>query len=114
MVLDHEAHDGGRARAAITALTRADEGRTLDLARGAALRVQLPEDPASGYRWILVELDSAVLAVTSFRHVAAGGGTRIIDLTVIGAGTTPLVLVLRRSWESSEAQAHFAIVVRVD
>jgi len=103
----------------LTTLTRADEGRTIDLARGAPLRVELPEDPASGYRWILAELDSAVLAVTRFRfiageHCVAGPGMRVIELCVIGAGTTPLVLVLRRGWNASGPQSHFAVVVRVD
>jgi inhibitor of cysteine peptidase len=100
-------------------LTRSDHGSTIDLTVGAVVRIELPENPTTGYRWALGALDAAVVAVEHDHYRAdtggvGAGGTRTIALIATGEGTTTVSAELRRSWEApDQAIDRFSVVVIV-
>ncbi len=81
-----------------------------EIARGQELVVTLASNPTTGYRWEIAEADKAILRQVGgaeFKSSASGnpplvgaGGTETFRFEPIGAGTTTLKLVYRRSWET--------------
>jgi inhibitor of cysteine peptidase len=112
-------------------LTQADDGRAIDLVVGAVVRIELPENPTTGYRWALGEIDDAVVALRGEHYrgpkagdgdgdsdgsgdLAGGGGLRVVELAAVGAGLTSVAAQLRRAWEPPDAAiARFAVVLAV-
>jgi inhibitor of cysteine peptidase len=101
-------------------ITEADHGKTVDLKKGDALTVELPENPTTGYRWSLDEHNPAALEAAaspafepSAPAVGAGGG-RTFHFLAKQAGEYPLGINLRRSWEKQAAPGKtFAVNVRI-
>jgi inhibitor of cysteine peptidase len=81
-----------------------------ELARGQELVVTLASNPTTGFRWEVAEADKAILRQlgnAEYKSSASGnpplvgaGGTETFRFESIGAGTTTLKLVYRRSWET--------------
>lgn len=100
-------------------LTRSDNGSTIGLTIAAVARIELPENPTTGYRWALGAFDTAVVAVEhDDYHANSGGagagGTRTIVLIATGEGTTTVSAELRRAWEAPEQVIdRFSVVVIV-
>jgi len=101
-------------------ITEADHGKTVDLKKGDALTIRLPENPTTGYRWSLDEHDASALEPTagpgfesSGSAVGAGGG-RTLSFLAKTPGEYSLALNLRRPWEKQVPPGKtFAVNVRI-
>jgi inhibitor of cysteine peptidase len=103
-----------------TILTEEDDGRTVWLAKGGLLTIQVQGNRTSGYRWEAKVGDATVLSETrppafSPSSSAPGaGGTYEFSFTAGGAGQARLTLAYRRSWEADVPPARtFEISVEV-
>jgi inhibitor of cysteine peptidase len=96
-----------------------DGGRTIELQRGDHLRVLLEGNPSTGYEWLRVDEDSAVLTSAgepTFKADATmpgspGMATLMFDAAAPGQAT--LTLHYRRSWEPDPPAETFTITVLV-
>ncbi len=101
------------------ALSRADAGTTVTLRVGEALRVTLPANPTTGYRWDVDAAESRVLGVRGAEHHVTSvraGAPGETEVAFVGAapGTTTVRGALRRPWEVAGAAADsfsFTVVV---
>lgn len=89
-------------------LTEADNDRTIDLRVGETVRVTLPENATTGYRWAIDRLDKEVIeAVGSEPHYAgnAVGSGGDVTFTFKGkkAGTGDIVLKYWRHFEGDSS-----------
>ena len=94
---------GGNQMATIT-LTQADSGTSIDVSPGDTIAISLAENPTTGYRWAIDDLDAQVVTLVSSSYATAGGGigaggTRTITLRAAQAGTAHPRLKLWREWE---------------
>ena len=81
-----------------------------EIVRGRELVITLASNPSTGYRWEVAEADKAVLhqvgdaefksSAPSNTQVVGAGGTETFRFESIGAGTTTLKMIYRRSWET--------------
>ncbi len=101
-------------------LTRADDGRTVELRRGDTVTVRLAENPTTGYQWVLEPAGDAVLALQGSDSVrpsdaaVGGAGERVFTFKAGKAGSATIRLELRRPWEGDAAVAErFAVTLRV-
>ncbi len=100
---------------------QAARGQTLGLTAGAKLTLTLPSNITTGYSWEVVEIDRSVLEQTAHAYVppegdrVGAGGVETWEFAARKAGTTPLRLEYRRSWEarSVEPADRFQITVNV-
>lgn len=83
-------------------MKEADSGRTLDLAVGQSVSLELADPGATGYRWKVESLDESVLSPQGTRtqpSVAVGGtGKATLTFQAKAPGTTRLKLKLWREW----------------
>src|SRR3954453_8757817 len=95
-----------------------DDGPTV-VSTGDRAIVRLAENPTSGYRWTVDEVDEGVLAPESSSFnpspasVPGAGGWRTFHFAARGAGTTTLRLATRRPGAPSTAGQTFTATVRV-
>lgn len=100
-------------------VTQADSGSVVTVQRGDTIRISLPANVTTGYRWILSRRpDPAVARLRSARYVPpartlpGAGGTQRYVLRGTGPGTTALRAVYRQV--GSEALGRrFAVRIRV-
>ena len=88
-------------------LTEADNGRTVALRVGETVRVTLPENATTGYRWAVDRLEGDVVeAVGSEPHYSAGavgaGGEVTFTFKATKAGPGALTL---KHWRHFEGDA---------
>ena len=93
-------------------------GRTIAVALGDRLELQLEENPTTGFRWNVEENKSGILVlecdVFTRTHdgVIGAGGMREFQFTVAKQGQTTLRASNRRSWESQKTpHATFELTV---
>lgn len=92
-------------------LTEADAGRTVEVAPGQAVQLRLPENPTTGYRWVLTMTPADCLAIASdgFERESAAapgaGGVRVLDIKAVTAPECGLALAYRRPWEKEAPAA---------
>lgn len=106
-------------------LTRADNGKSIELSRGQKLSIRLPENPTTGFRW---EIESAqvvtpqveVVTFESSSYAPAadggmgGGGERTLVFRVANPGTTRLQMKLWQPWEGNHSIVErYSLTVRV-
>lgn len=89
-------------------LTEADDGRTVELHVGDAVRVTLPENATTGYRWEVDHLDAGVVASEgSEPHYPGGaigaGGTVTFAFKAQKAGTGEVALKYWRRFEGDSS-----------
>ena len=98
-------------------LTEAEAGRTVQVAPDTLVRLRLPENPSTGYRWTMTMSPAACLRIGSdgFERpdgTAPGrGGMRVIAISAVTAPSCALTLAYRRPWES-ETPAESELVYR--
>jgi inhibitor of cysteine peptidase len=86
-------------------LSEADDGTSIEAVPGDALVVRLHENPTTGYRWALDELDgdAVTLGVDDFEASEGGGvgsgGRRVFTFSAVGPGSASIALKLWRRWE---------------
>jgi inhibitor of cysteine peptidase len=93
---------------------RANEG-TILLGPGQSIAIRLPENPTTGYQWIVesvgeLQLDSDTF-LPSDRGVGSGGSRRL-QLSAGRTGRSHIRLALKRSWDATGmAQERFSVDV---
>jgi inhibitor of cysteine peptidase len=106
-----------------------DEGKTLELARGAVLTVKLALSSGTGFSWVPAAADGGVLelegerasqtpastaAVSSASPMPGSARFDVYRFVARTPGTTTLALELRRPWEHDVPPARsFHVTVRV-
>lgn len=90
-------------------------GNTVILARGQALLIELPENPTTGYRWVMQPSSGLQLDEDTFAPGGSNigaGGLRRLRLSVTAPGTHQLILLQCREWEpASKCIARFDLMV---
>jgi inhibitor of cysteine peptidase len=95
----------GRPTMDTITLRKHDSGRRLMAPPNTQVVVQLPENPTTGYRWSVDQLDEAILAPGDSTYRAdsdgaiGGGGVHTFSFTARQPGATQLRLKLWREWE---------------
>ena len=107
--------------ACATVLTEADNGKTVRLDPQKEVIVALSSNPATGYRWEMVEQgeDAAVMVVANEFRPSAGsservgaGGVEHFRLRLRKSGRFTVTFVYRRSWEKEqEPERIFRIIL---
>jgi inhibitor of cysteine peptidase len=104
----------GQEKEALITFTKKDDGREYQFQTGQTFKVILPENPTTGYRWMVAEpagvvepVDEPVVLLrqkyTPERHGhahAGSGGVRTMIFQAKNKGPADLVLLLRRPWEA--------------
>ena len=101
-------------------VTQADQSKTIEVAKGDSVTIQLPENPATGYRWSLDQHDPTALEPgqkPSFQlssPAVGGGGDRTFTFVARAPGQSSVELNLRRAWEGEKlAQKNFRVNFRI-
>ena len=102
------------------ALTEADADKTVDVAAGDTVEIQLPENATAGYRWMLETIDKSVCEmIADERHgpdkiVPGAPGTHVWRLKAARAGNCRIAIAYRRPWQSDAPPARtFNLGLRV-
>jgi inhibitor of cysteine peptidase len=89
--------------------------REAEIAIGDTLKLALSENPTTGYRWRMPDVGAALRVLDDSYEAPSGapgsGGVRHWTLTVDKAGTIPLQLELKRSWQPEPAQTFTVTLV---
>jgi inhibitor of cysteine peptidase len=86
------------------AIGAAHSGTLVQASVGDTLRLEIGENPTTGFRWQRDDQDE-LLESSGDRFAppegsaAGAGGTRILSFRAVGAGRTRLELSMRQAWE---------------
>ena len=99
-------------------ITQGFNGGAISVKKGDTLKLELPENPTTGYRWAVGPQDTKVLALTGDEYEGAGGavgggGLRIFRFSAKGSGRTSLQCRLSRSWQAGPARGLFSVHIDV-
>jgi inhibitor of cysteine peptidase len=100
-------------------LTQADKGKSFEAHQDDVIIVRLPENPTTGYRWAIEEVDEEILEPEesdfSLNPDAGigGGGGRELSFRAKKAGIAHLELKLARSWEESAGVERYGVTIHV-
>jgi inhibitor of cysteine peptidase len=107
-----------KAKPMIT-LVETDNDRTVDLRLGETVRISLPENATTGYRWSVESYDAKIITLVANEphyeeHAIGSGGETTFVFQGKKAGKGQLMLKLWRSWEGdSSVTSRFHIRVHV-
>jgi inhibitor of cysteine peptidase len=98
-------------------LQEGDTAGEIDVAPGDEVRIELTENPTTGFRWQTTGESADILRLESsdLQQIGGGigaGGLRIFRFSVAGSGKATLKLELKRAWETGPPRATFAVAVR--
>jgi inhibitor of cysteine peptidase len=101
-------------------LTRAEDGKSIEVQVGDLIIVSLDENPTTGFRWAVDKSDEDVAALLSSEYAAAPGskvgrgGRRVVTFQVRKAGISTIQLKRWRAWEGdSSITQRFSVTLRV-
>lgn len=100
-------------------VTKENNGAEVKLWVHRTLRIQLPENPSTGFGWQMNGLNGAVLTQknTSYKrdgNAPGSGGTRTFEIQAIGPGRQMVSLELKRAWERErQSVERFSVTVEV-
>lgn len=101
-------------------LTINESGKTQKAKVGDTIIVQLPENPTTGYRWELKEIDKAI-EPPEIQYKPdegaqmGGGGTKTFEFKLKSKGTTTIKIINKRSWEpENSAIQHFEAIIIIN
>ncbi len=100
-------------------VAESETGRAVTAAVGDKIKVVLPENPTTGFRWQIASFDTGILRAEGDEFVAGGGtgvgggGQRVFRFDAASRGVASIQLELKRSWEEQSPRSKFAIRVRV-
>ena len=101
-------------------VSQKDNNRSIELPLGSRIKIDLPENPTTGYRWSLREFQRGPLICESDDYSPAqpasvgGGGIRHFAFLATGTGTATIELSNRREWEQeTAAEMDFTLSVTV-
>lgn len=89
-------------------ITEADNGKTVEVAKGNDLKVVLESNPTTGYSWQVKEVNASILKQVGdpeFKpdsSAIGAGGKETLTFNAASAGQTTLKLEYRRPWETEE------------
>jgi inhibitor of cysteine peptidase len=101
-------------------ITEVDRGKTFEIQLGNLIVIQLPENPTTGFRWKVQEINSQLLSVQRSNYSISsdsgvgGGGTRTFVLTTLREGFTKVVLKLSQEWEPQTSANSFEVVIVIN
>lgn len=108
----HANHSSGnRSNMSEVMIVASDLGKTVVAHVGDMVLIRLAENPSTGYVWEMDTLDAQLIEIKGSEYQAAPGtgvgrgGTRLFRLQAKAPGTAPLLLKLRRPWESEHEVA---------
>ncbi len=96
-----------------------ETARTVTVATGDEVKVELSENPTTGFRWQVTSVDAGVLRLQSDDFVPSAGaavgssGLRVFRFAAVNSGGTEVRLELKRPWEAQPPRSTFAILVSV-
>jgi inhibitor of cysteine peptidase len=96
-----------------------DDGTLVRVAVGEAFAVRLPENRTTGYRWQLMEVSDAPVALTGDDFVAppdarsGATGEHVWHFSARATGETQIRLVYARRWDAESAGQTFTLRVAV-
>jgi inhibitor of cysteine peptidase len=97
-----------------------DNGALVEVPRGSKVTIELPENPTTGFQWIVNAIDELFLApegdafLTGNQMGLGGGGVRRFFFRAKGSGCTSLSLIQKRAWQSdNEATGSFKLAVQI-
>lgn len=101
-------------------LTKADAGKSVEVASGALLSVALEANPTTGYTWEVAAIDENVIKLEGEPDYAVGsdligaGGVMTLHFRAGKPGQTSLKLVYHQPWEKDQPPAEtFEVSVTV-
>jgi inhibitor of cysteine peptidase len=100
-------------------VTQNDRGGSFEAAPGDVVLIRLEENPTTGYRWEIEEVDTSVLDPTDTDYSMSdeagigGGGVRTFAFTARSSGTTRVRLRLRQEWDPENPAEDFEAAVTV-
>ncbi len=113
---------GRPGRTTAIELERASSGRSVTVAVTGVIRVTLPSNPTTGYRWVWAGGSDDRLENTRKAHVpdradgrVGSGGREVWEFTARAPGESVLRLEYRRPWEPREVDPadRFEVLVKV-
>ncbi len=96
-----------------------DAARSVTAVIGDRVKIELPENPTTGFRWQVASIDAGILRPQADDYVAGadtgvgGGGLRVFFFEAASSGAADVRLELKRSWEPQSPRSTFAIRVLV-
>jgi len=110
-----------KTAASVMTLTDQDNGKTIELKKGATLIMQLSSNASTGYRWSAPSSTSVLKLIKSdYKEqnqrtpIAGAPGVQTFEWQAAGPGTATLQLEYRRAWEKNVSPAKvFSITLRV-
>ena len=102
-------------------LTAADNNRQVDLGVGDSILIELNGNPSTGYTWTAKDLDTSIFQQvgdpefkSSNPGLIGSGGSLTLIFKTLKTGTTTLMLVYHRPWETDvKPQDTFTVSVVV-
>lgn len=101
-------------------LEQTESGTSVEVRRGDEIVVRLEENPTTGFRWAVDEINEQVLELqdSSYQQQPGGGmgggGQRRLTFRAKSSGSSPLRLKLWREWEGdATADARYSVTVTV-
>ncbi|MEJ2502745.1 MAG: protease inhibitor I42 family protein [Gemmatimonadota bacterium] len=95
-------------------LGMSDRGREVPVRTGDRIRLRLPENPTTGYRWSgdFPDLLRLVNDTNDAGGAPGAAGHRVFELDVVAAGRADVRLVHRREWEEvDEGTDSFVVTI---
>jgi len=99
---------GSGAMPTIT-ITQADKGKTFEVRPGDTLRVELAENPTTGYRWAIDRTDERIVELAGSEYQPApssgvgGGGLRTFTFKALRPGAARVELKYWREWQGDSS-----------
>jgi predicted secreted protein len=110
----------GCARGAkMVEIDRSYDGREVELGVGDVVKLNLAENPTTGYRWAFTAQPEPACKIVSDtfesgRDAPGAGGTHRWQFQAVSSGTGSVELQYRRAWEKdSSAGQTFKLTIRV-
>ena len=94
-------------------------GAAVTASVGDQVRLELPENPTTGFRWQLVTFGAGLLRPLGDEYVPSGGtavgsgGLRVFRFSAASPGAADIRLELNRPWETQPAREEFVARVLV-
>ncbi len=107
---------------AVTTLTEANDGQTVQLKKDGSLSITLVSNPTTGYQWTVDQIDGSQLKqlgdpeyVTDCPNGLPGcGGHQTFHFTATAAGQSQLRLIYHRTFETNLPPLHtFSVTINV-
>ena len=105
----------------VRTISESDNGRTVEIAAGEVAEIRLPENPTTGFRWIVASPQPsgcAALARSEYHPPAqsspGAAGERVWRLRATHSGVCDIELHYMRPWQSAAGAAkRFILHLRV-